>query len=336
MAIIEPGQGTALNTFVGHCFAFRSARDGREFARTTVWKEAHPEVRLDDGAVAQWAKPTCKDRRPGCGSFVANSNGLGCQMNPGWMTVNCPHGCHACHLLDPKARCGRRELSMKTESAVLPGDIDAMFGAIKAGKFAQLGARIVLDPSEKPNVPWVAVFDNFITPTECDHMVSASTAGKGFERSTDQGGYNEFGEQEKVTSTGRTSRNAWCREHCDNDEYVMAVTHRIENVTGIPYANYENFQVLQYEVGQFYRTHHDMSERDNDMPAGPRVYTFFLYMSDVEEGGETSFPRLDLDVRPKKGRALLWPSASSKGADGVASRRVKRCCSDRGKIAFVP
>ena len=36
--------------------------------------------------------------------------------------------------------------------------------------------------------------------------------------------------------------------------------------------------------------------------------TFFLYLSDVEEGGETAFPLLDIAVKPKKGKALLWPS----------------------------
>ena len=92
----------------------------------------------------------------------------------------------------------------------------------------------------------------------------------------------------------------------------MAVMLRIQNVTGVPFRNYEHFQVLRYEPGQYYRTHHDMSERDNAMAAGARVYTFFLYLSDVEEGGETNFPRLDdLDVRPRKGRALLWPSVLS-------------------------
>lgn len=38
--------------------------------------------------------------------------------------------------------------------------------------------------------------------------------------------------------------------------------------------------------------------------------TFFLYLSDVEEGGETGFPQLSLDVKPRKGSAILWPSTS--------------------------
>jgi prolyl 4-hydroxylase len=38
----------------------------------------------------------------------------------------------------------------------------------------------------------------------------------------------------------------------------------------------------------------------------------FLYLSDVEEGGETSFPYLDIAVKPKRGRALLWPSVLDK------------------------
>jgi len=43
-------------------------------------------------------------------------------------------------------------------------------------------------------------------------------------------------------------------------------------------------------------------------PCGPRVLTFLLYLSDVEEGGETAFPDLGVAIRPRRGRALLWPS----------------------------
>ena len=51
-----------------------------------------------------------------------------------------------------------------------------------------------------------------------------------------------------------------------------------------------------------------MGYDDVQLACGPRILTFFLYLSDVEEGGETSFPNLGLSIKPKKGRALLWPS----------------------------
>lgn len=75
--------------------------------------------------------------------------------------------------------------------------------------------------------------------------------------------------------------------------------------------NYENFQVLRYQTGQFYRTHHDMSPGDNQLACGPRILTFFLYLSDVDEGGGTNFPNVDVTVVPKRGSAVLWPSVKN-------------------------
>jgi prolyl 4-hydroxylase len=66
--------------------------------------------------------------------------------------------------------------------------------------------------------------------------------------------------------------------------------------------------VLHYDVGQYYKTHHDYGAEDNGLACGPRILTFFLYLSDVEKGGETNFPNLNIAVKPKRGRALLWPS----------------------------
>lgn len=86
---------------------------------------------------------------------------------------------------------------------------------------------------------------------------------------------------------------------------------KIEAVTAVPSVNYENFQVLKYGVGQRYNVHHDYGADDVKLACGPRILTFFLYLSDVEEGGETAFPSLDIAVKPKKGRALLWPSTLS-------------------------
>ena len=41
------------------------------------------------------------------------------------------------------------------------------------------------------------------------------------------------------------------------------------------------------------------------------MLTVFLYLNDVEEGGETKFNRLDKVVTPKRGRAVIWPSVQN-------------------------
>ena len=41
---------------------------------------------------------------------------------------------------------------------------------------------------------------------------------------------------------------------------------------------------------------------------GVRTLTVFLYLNDVEAGGGTEFPGLNLTVMPKKGKAVIWPS----------------------------
>ena len=67
--------------------------------------------------------------------------------------------------------------------------------------------------------------------------------------------------------------------------------------------------MLKYDLGQKYNAHLDFSGgSQGDLACGPRILTFFLYLSDVEEGGETAFPLLNLAVKPKKGKAVLWPS----------------------------
>ena len=99
----------------------------------------------------------------------------------------------------------------------------------------------------------------------------------------------------------------------------------MEAVTRVPTNNSEFIQLLRYEACahprakecQFYRRHHDTIPELGKMQCGPRVYTFFLYLSDVEEGGETEFPLIkrpsgiSVKVKPTRGTALVWPSVKN-------------------------
>jgi prolyl 4-hydroxylase len=82
----------------------------------------------------------------------------------------------------------------------------------------------------------------------------------------------------------------------------------IENITGIPERNYEYGQLVRYSPGQYYSTHNDYLSEHQHLPMGPRILTFYVYLSAVDEGGGTEFPDVGLTVQPKPGRAVLWPS----------------------------
>lgn len=63
-----------------------------------------------------------------------------------------------------------------------------------------------------------------------------------------------------------TMISAWCsdKNKCRNDTVAKLIHDRIAKVTGIPPQNSEDFQILKYEPGQFYRKHHDYIEFQRD------------------------------------------------------------------------
>lgn len=243
------------------------------------------------------AKKDCVDRYPKeCPNYAGNGE---CERNPGWMIVNCASSCSACHLRDPKVRCNRSHLNISTEPIYRPGDMNDMFSSI-VRDFPQYTPTVI------STSPWVVEFHDFIADEEIYAILDS--VHNNWERSTDTGKMNEFGETGRTLSTSRTSNNAWCRRECEENELVQNVMKKIEQVTRIPKTHFESFQILRYEVGQYYRTHNDMGPRQVQLSCGPRILTFFLYLSDVQEGGETVFPNLNIAVKPKKGNAILWPS----------------------------
>jgi len=277
-----------------------------------------------------------------------------CEKNAGFMTTKCAPSCRTCAEIDFNNRCPKRPDD--AVPALKPGELNVMFQKIiddapgNQNEETQLFAREkkvqengtpfytvnVLSQPESPVIsldendetllnlerdakehPWAITFDNFLTDDECDHLIQLGYKN-GYKRSEDVGKLTEDGSYGSVKSQRRTSENAWCddKSGCRHDPIAERVMERIANVTNIEAANFEDFQMLRYEEGQFYRTHHDYIDHQKERSCGPRILTFYLYLSDVEEGGGTglhigNIQSQDEDylvVSPKKGRALLWPS----------------------------
>ena len=87
----------------------------------------------------------------------------------------------------------------------------------------------------------------------------------------------------------------------------------ISNIVDIPLSHAEIFQVIYYDATQEYRSHydgwlHNNSEKSNRCMkyGGQRIATALCYLNNVEQGGCTGFPRLNIEVPPEQGKLLIF------------------------------
>ena len=198
-----------------------------------------------------------------------------------------------------------------------PGDLNKTFATILSS--SELAAYQPIILSQPPEGPWVIQFDNFLSESETERLIELGHQ-QTYERSSDVGERQADGTYSKSVNEGRTSTNAWCLEECYIDPIAREVMDRIVKVTGIPETNSENLQLLRYKTGEFYQTHNDFIPYQRDRQSGVRILTFYMYLSEVEEGGGTDFPKLGKTVTPKRGRAVLWPSVLDSDPNAVDVR----------------
>jgi len=163
-------------------------------------------------------------------------------------------------------------------------------------------------PTEENNYekPWIVTIDEFATKEECEKLMEFGNK-VGYERSMTVGDGDQAGVISQRTNSARTSKNTWCEDaECYKDATVKPLFDRIAHATNIPETNSDFLQLVKYEEGQFYKDHHDYLSHHVYRQCGPRIVTLFVYLNDVEEGGETTFPELGLSIQPKQGKALIW------------------------------
>ncbi|XP_064096596.1 prolyl 4-hydroxylase subunit alpha-1-like isoform X2 [Macrobrachium nipponense] len=97
----------------------------------------------------------------------------------------------------------------------------------------------------------------------------------------------------------RVSQTAWLRN--TSHPYFAAMAKRISAITGLNVFEDEgNFfagEPLQWE---------NHREKFADFESGDRIATWMFYLSDVEAGGRTAFPKAGVSVTPVKGSAVFW------------------------------
>lgn len=153
--------------------------------------------------------------------------------------------------------------------------------------------------------PLVFTIDNFLTTDECskiieiskDHMIRAQI-GTGSNASVSQ------------IRTG----SSYFLKYLDDPD-IFQIFKKISLLLNKPGRNFDPFfQVIHYNPGEEYKAHVDPSpERNNKESIRHRKMTCLFYLNDVEEGGETEFPKLNIKVKPKMGRMIYFENYNKEG-----------------------
>lgn len=137
------------------------------------------------------------------------------------------------------------------------------------------------------------------------------------------------GETAENTKGIRTSSGTFMSASEDKTGVLNLIEQKIARATLIPQSHGEAFNILRYEIGQRYLSHYDAFDPVEYGPQkSQRIASFLLYLSDVEEGGETMFPYesglntnsnydfqqcIGLKVKPRQGDGLLFYSLLPNG-----------------------
>ncbi|RVT60923.1 2OG-Fe(II) oxygenase [Niallia taxi] len=167
--------------------------------------------------------------------------------------------------------------------------------------FYQSGDHIIVDDRKinivtKFDEPLIVVLDNVLSDQECDKLIEFSKDNL---------------KRSKISSSGegevndiRTSSSMFFQGN-END-ILEKLEKRISAIMCIPIEHAEGIQILKYTPGQEYKAHFDFFNSASKAAKNNRISTLVIYLNDVEEGGETYFPKLNLSISPKKGSAVYF------------------------------
>ncbi|GAB4820202.1 hypothetical protein N2152v2_007248 [Parachlorella kessleri] len=169
----------------------------------------------------------------------------------------------------------------------------------------------------------IYLFHNFLTDEECDHIV-----GKAEPRLQRSGVVDTSSGGSEVSEIRTSSGMFFSR---GEDAVIQDIEERISRWALLPAGHGEGMQVLRYNHNQKYEPHFDyFFHKEGTANGGNRYATVLMYLSDVEEGGETIFPNLPapktrdnsgfsdcakphVAVKPRKGDAVLFHSIRPTG-----------------------
>ena len=155
--------------------------------------------------------------------------------------------------------------------------------------------------------PTIFTVEGVMSNPECEHFKKVASLNM---RRSLVSGFDKNRNKRGLLDNRRTSSNCWISHSLD--EITLKVAKRISELVQIPLSHAESYQVLHYSNSQEYQPHLDTFDPKVKEYAhylkngGQRILTALAYLNDVEEGGETSFPKINKTITPKAGKIVVF------------------------------
>lgn len=178
-----------------------------------------------------------------------------------------------------------------------------------ASQAASVRARLAADPSvyqfDTANAELFAVGD-FMSADECARMIALVDRVAKPSATFD-------------TPYSANYRTSYSGDVNHRDPFVRKISRRIDDLLGIPPEFGEAVQGQRYLPGQEFQAHCDFFYTEAEYwqheknRGGQRSWTAMVFLNEVERGGETHFPHLQMAMTPRTGALLGWNNMNREG-----------------------
>lgn len=151
----------------------------------------------------------------------------------------------------------------------------------------------------------VKVYDNVLPKDTCRTLIDKFESSQDIQERYDDDGYPNF-TQVNLTK----NKLKFEEEHNVLQNASFACLKMYEDDLDIQGEFPAEYALEQFRLKRYNNDGHDRFDDHvdvQDYATAKRFLTFFFYLNTVDEGGATEFPRLDIQVKPKSGRCLIFP-----------------------------
>jgi hypothetical protein len=161
---------------------------------------------------------------------------------------------------------------------------------------------------------FIGVYDNYITPEECNKAIKLYEDQNKFNNTINRIGFERASilyKQDQQFFAAPNNIDVWWESLKPMMvNFDIAWNHYVKNVGaddayGVPF-HFTDLKIQKTLPTEGYHVWHIEHGKGFDNEA--RAFVFSVYLNDVEDGGETEFLHFSKRVKPKTGRIVIWPA----------------------------